>query len=317
MLSEDDINSSLTSFCQLEYWQRIWTLQGIILPSKGWLVRGNCKIEASIVFHIFSSMKWHVGDCCIDFARTHSSLYEAGNDFMRAAACRVFWRNAVRSADAAVKAGQAMEDSDTSHDDSNSTTSDRDIGQTTPKCPTKDHLQLDRLHTWFGARKATNPRDHDYGLLGLLDTSYGGFIVPDYTSSIADVFAEATMACIRTREDLNVLELVSGTPKVTEGLPSWAMDWVSAEKQQVTIQQLPNHLRNIQEKLYSASKSHTARCSLSVDQKSIVVEGIHLVCIVTRHKSRNSISKSAILFASPRNVIQIARLTNTDRGTCL
>jgi hypothetical protein len=181
MLTEDDVNSSLVSFCQLEYWKRIWTLPEIILPPKSaWLVRGNCKLEADHVFHIFSAMKSHVGDCCINFARTHLSLFEAGDDHMRAAGCRAFRARAPEAEVAGIQ----------------------------------DHL--DQLHTWFGTRNAKNPRDHVYGLLGLLSTSYS-LIVPNYTDPIADVFTEATMACISARMDLNVLELVLPTPRVTRG----------------------------------------------------------------------------------------------------
>ena len=75
--------------------------------------------------------------------------------------------------------------------------------------------------------KATDPRDHVYGLLGLIDLD----IVPDYSenTTVADVYIEVARHCLNT-EPINILSL-AGTRNGPEDdsthldLPSWVPDW--------------------------------------------------------------------------------------------
>lgn len=208
------------------------------------LVCSDYTLGADLLFKVFMSLKIHAGDCCIDYARTHR-VYEASESLMKMAVCRVIRHNAAwREANGQEQTSGAWMDKP---------------------------LGLDRLHAFFGKRKATDTRDHVIGLLGLLDLDH--HIIPNYTSSIQQVFIDATVACIKARNDLRVLELVSHSPKITRGLSSWAMDWVSMESRAF---RLPPNLRHMQIKVYDASRSRRAQYSVSQDQRAITVDGIFL-----------------------------------------
>ena len=74
--------------------------------------------------------------------------------------------------------------------------------------------------------KATDPRDHVYGLLGLIDLD----IVPDYSenTTVADVYIEVARQCLNI-EPLDIL-ILAGTrngpdDSIQLDLPSWVPDW--------------------------------------------------------------------------------------------
>ena len=74
--------------------------------------------------------------------------------------------------------------------------------------------------------KASDPRDHVYGLLGLMDLD----IVPDYGESmtVADVYIEVARHCLNI-EPVDILSL-AGTRNgsddlIQSDLPSWVPDW--------------------------------------------------------------------------------------------
>ena len=67
---------------------------------------------------------------------------------------------------------------------------------------------------------ATDPRDYVYGLLGF---GYKSSIVPDYSKSEVQVFADAVAFCIEQDRNFNVLSLAGvGLPRYRRpGTPSW------------------------------------------------------------------------------------------------
>ncbi|KAK4960535.1 hypothetical protein LTR10_003431 [Elasticomyces elasticus] len=68
---------------------------------------------------------------------------------------------------------------------------------------------------------AARPEDKVYGLYGCAKRLGLKLPVPDYTKSVAQVYTEATLACLQQAENLDVLEMVEGSAAAQFGLPSW------------------------------------------------------------------------------------------------
>jgi hypothetical protein len=85
-------------------------------------------------------------------------------------------------------------------------------------------LELLRVGTVL---KATDPRDHIYGLLGLANctTQLDIGISPDYTKSTSLVFLEAFKATVEIENNLEVLKLRDYLPR--SSLPSWVPDFAN------------------------------------------------------------------------------------------
>lgn len=85
----------------------------------------------------------------------------------------------------------------------------------------------------FQSNRATDPRDHVYGLLGLVTDAHG--IVVDYTKSPAQVFKDASFSLIENAGNLDLLCQTTWTSasalaaarlgKSVTGLPTWAADF--------------------------------------------------------------------------------------------
>ena len=100
------------------------------------------------------------------------------------------------------------------------------------------HREDEANRIWYGTsgfikarpllefHKASDPRDHVYGLLGLIDLD----IVPDYSESmtVADVYLEVARHCLNI-EPVDILALAdtrNGPDDLTKtDLPSWVPDW--------------------------------------------------------------------------------------------
>ncbi len=85
----------------------------------------------------------------------------------------------------------------------------------------------------MGIFGATDPRDRVYSLLALrsarIHDIHSQVLLPDYKKSVADVFIQATKACILESKTLNICGMhTSVSDKVIEGLPSWVPDYSSS-----------------------------------------------------------------------------------------
>jgi hypothetical protein len=91
----------------------------------------------------------------------------------------------------------------------------------------------DALYTsgWF---KATDLRDHVFGLTGLCGRDRDGWMTPDYALKLSDVFVKASLRLVEEEGVIRTIALAgigfhtSKTPGL-EDLPSWVADW-SREK---------------------------------------------------------------------------------------
>lgn len=69
--------------------------------------------------------------------------------------------------------------------------------------------------------EATRPEDKVNGLYGCAKKLGLDWPIPDYTKSVAQVYTDVTLACIRQASDLKLLEIVEGAAAAELGLPSW------------------------------------------------------------------------------------------------
>ncbi|KAI0403195.1 heterokaryon incompatibility protein-domain-containing protein [Xylaria palmicola] len=74
---------------------------------------------------------------------------------------------------------------------------------------------------------STIPEDKIFGIYGIFN-KLGPDLAPkpDYSMTVADVFATTTKAIIRQSHSLQILGICSREACITEGLPSWVPDWV-------------------------------------------------------------------------------------------
>jgi hypothetical protein len=77
-----------------------------------------------------------------------------------------------------------------------------------------------------------DPRDHVYGLLGIMTAMFGAdFLKVNYTLSIADVYTDFTRKLITTTRSLAILNLCDQSCNSLPGLPSWVPDLSSVFSQ--------------------------------------------------------------------------------------
>jgi hypothetical protein len=77
----------------------------------------------------------------------------------------------------------------------------------------------------FRDRKASDPRDKVYALLGLVRTPQSRLpMIPDYSLSEVEVFRQATLECIYETGSLSIFSTELGR-KFRTDLPSWVPDW--------------------------------------------------------------------------------------------
>ena len=93
--------------------------------------------------------------------------------------------------------------------------------------PLTYHEQIDifRVVEWVRGSKATNPVDMVFSVLGLITAEEAAIIGSDYSLTPAQVFARATYATIKLRNNLDVLTFVPWR-SVTPELPTWSLDFV-------------------------------------------------------------------------------------------
>ena len=93
-------------------------------------------------------------------------------------------------------------------------------------------MSLEELLYMTGMFGATDPRDRIYSLLGIrsarIEPSHAEGLLPDYKKLVADVFIQATKACILESGTLSICGMHSSiSDKMVKGLPSWVPDYSS------------------------------------------------------------------------------------------
>ncbi len=100
------------------------------------------------------------------------------------------------------------------------------FGHLRVKVQSNENLSLyDVMYNLPEEREATNPRDHIYGLLGLVNDPESEVVVPDYHFTTSEVYTQATFKMISDRRDLLPLVHADRQRHESHGLPSWVPDW--------------------------------------------------------------------------------------------
>lgn len=131
---------------------------------------------------------------------------------------------------------------------------------------------------------ATNPLDHVYAIIGIWHSMRDESLRPehirvDYTSSVADAYAEATVVAIEESGNLGILSLVGSRTSTTVcDLPSWAPDY-SQKTKFLPLTPWPRDLSmKGPSRRWNASKGLTFRCRFARDDPSrkLPVQGFKL-----------------------------------------
>ena len=116
---------------------------------------------------------------------------------------------------------------------------------------------------------AVQPRDHVYGMLGLLsgpDQRRSPLLDPQYTKPVADVFRDATRYVIEQDSSLHTFSDISqrsNLESANQKLPSWAIDW---SRHSVHLEDPTAFSRR-----FNASRHGDLRLQLSVSEDSDLI----------------------------------------------
>jgi hypothetical protein len=83
----------------------------------------------------------------------------------------------------------------------------------------------------FRSFQATNPRDHIYGVLGLISSKSSEVIIPHYALDVEKIFTSTAATMLQSTTNLDCLgpRKARNLPR----LPSWVPDWTVTEEYQM------------------------------------------------------------------------------------
>ena len=113
---------------------------------------------------------------------------------------------------------------------------------------------------------ATDPRDHIYGLLGLIDESDPSNVPPEYNRIFPEIYQDFVRKTIQRSGTLDVLGQIDGLVEETSVLPSWVPDW----RRMSHVEPLSSR-RN---KHYGASGDSKAKLKQGTDFSVLTLSGI-------------------------------------------
>ncbi|CZR59949.1 uncharacterized protein PAC_09844 [Phialocephala subalpina] len=176
------------------WWQRIWTVQEVVLPKRSLVVWGTQRLPFHILTDATKSVVDHRGSCCCEFHATFSDALKT---------ILVTFTSSVGGIKAV-------------HDPN-----------VLPTIPLRDLL-------WrFRYRQASNPKDKVFGLLGMIKDFKNALRLDlDYAMTLTEIYTEVGLEILRedcsfTFVNYSLISLVGhrGEPTNIENLPSWTTDW--------------------------------------------------------------------------------------------
>ncbi|KAH6644550.1 heterokaryon incompatibility protein-domain-containing protein [Boeremia exigua] len=144
-------------------------------------------------------------------------------------------------------------------------------------------------------RRATNPRDMVYGVLGLANNQYQDIVVADYFASTEEAFESSTLAMIKQTGSLDVLSHLPLDGERNLVLPSYVPDW-TVPSEDLTYSDWLNWLSHLH--LYNACSSEVAHLVSvspgSICLKGLVVDSVHSLASVPSRLSRAAYMKEVL-----------------------
>jgi hypothetical protein len=89
---------------------------------------------------------------------------------------------------------------------------------------------IERLLAAYRGRHCTDPRDKVYGLLGIVGSEDAKLIVPNYSTSVPEVYEQVTLKLLESTKKLKLFSQLYPQWEagiVARRLPSWVPDWTS------------------------------------------------------------------------------------------
>lgn len=147
---------------------------------------------------------------------------------------------------------------------------------------------LDMLLYYSKRLNATQPLDHVYAILGIWNSMRDESLGPeriqvDYTASITDIYAEATVLAIRESGNLGILSLVESRPSIrAPDLPSWVPDYSQKAGILPLIPWPRDASTNLPSKGWNASRGLAFESQFDIDEspsRKLPVQGFKLDAI--------------------------------------
>ena len=179
---------SLAVILSRPWWTRVWTVQEAMLSAQATVHIGDYQAPLSLFLGLYQNIRNHDSVCC----SAAQLLWYGNNDTI------VFITHAT------ARIGQIL--------------SFNDDGL-------NGRITLSRALMVASTRKASNPRDHVYGLHGVL-YSKDRLIKPNYQIGIEKVFTNATRVMFEEAGSIGTLAYAVGVGhENSHELPSWGCDW--------------------------------------------------------------------------------------------
>ena len=142
----------------------------------------------------------------------------------------------------------------------------------------RSFLSLTALLREMRARKATDPRDKVYGLLGIAAEQSESKLRPDYTRDWPVVYTDMTKSLLTNDKKLSILKLVEVKARMETQLPSWVPDLRSYDHMNFLYQ--PQLIVRPEDIYRSAGNTFIASQSFD-DPKLLAVRGVYVGLITS------------------------------------
>lgn len=196
----DSVQWALSRLFERPYWHRIWIVQEVVHAKSVTFLCGDKSISEDVLHYATRLIRNYGRYICLETSKHMNSAKSATSPAIRLID--------IRSAVNLLKIRRA---------------------------PRRSGLVP--LLRWFGASKASDPRDKIYALLGFSNDAHLLELRPDYKKHCRDVYIDTTMA-IYKKNGLELLSLVGRNRNIPD-LPSWVPDF-SAEPDHKTLQECSN-----------------------------------------------------------------------------
>jgi hypothetical protein len=189
--------SALKAIFDLQYWERTWIVQEIVLAPKAKMYYGPHIISFDMVVKAQKFFSRHYDFYCARWGqKSHQSKHTRWTE-IHSGLSTIEKVMRLRECHYALSDGSELK-------------------------PIKIRKLL---QGGIASRKATGFRDYVYGVLGLATEIGEEPIIPDYSLSVQQVFTQTVAKILHDEDSLNFLGLNALGHNISLRLPSWVPDW--------------------------------------------------------------------------------------------